>query len=151
MHLKKTRVRFHAGIVVGRFYSNFREIEELVKMDKRFSIINNNKNLVSLMSHYKIGIFTFGITTFEAFFVGMPSINISHSFENDRYAKKIAKYDCMNYLGHYKRIDFGSLPEEIFKLMNDSKLCLKYTKNARNMIDGKGIQRVAMKIVELSN
>ncbi len=147
---KKSRHKFHIDIVMGAFFSNNHKIHNAIKNDKRFAVITNNKGLISLMSNYKIGIFTFGITTCEAFFTGLPSLILSHSNENDSYAKKTSDYDCMKYLGHYRIINFNQLPKTTFSLMKNSALCKKYSINGQNLVDGKGSERIAKKIVELS-
>lgn len=146
---KKTRHKYHADVVLGKFFTDGQKILNAIKNDKRFTIITNKENLVSLMSDYKVGIFTFGITPCEAFFAGLPSIVLSHSNENDSYARKTADYDCMKYLGHHSMINFRDLPRITFSLMKNPTLCKIYAKNGRNLIDGKGSKRVAKKIVEL--
>jgi len=145
---QKTKFKFHMGIVIGEFFSDKEKIYEIIKNDNRFTIIHNN-NLISIMFEYQIGLITFGITTCEAFFTGLPSLVLSHSNENDNYAKKTAIYDCMKYLGHYKKINFNKMPQMVYNLMEDSSLLQKYSTNGQNMIDGKGNERVAKKISEL--
>lgn len=146
---KKNKVKFHADVVVGRFFTDGQKILKAVENDSRFTIINKSNDLISIMPNYKIGIFTFGITTCEAFFAGLPSLVLSHSNENNNYAKKMAAYDCMKYLGYHKAINFDKLPEVAFALMKNDGLCKKYRKNGLNLIDGKGSERIAKKIVEL--
>ena len=70
------------------------------------------------MGKHSVGIFTFGITVLEAFHVGLPCIVISHSKENDAFAKITTRHDCMKYLGYYKEIDFNKLPAIVFSFLN---------------------------------
>ena len=129
---------------------NFEIIERLpVLIEQSNEIIKNQSGLLSIMSKYKIGIFSFGITVCEAFHSGLPSIVLSHSHENDIYAKKIAMYDCMTYLGYFQKINFHSIPEETFSLMRNRKLYKKYSDNGQKMIDGKGSMRIAKRIKQL--
>ena len=146
---KKSSTKFHLGIVIGDFFTDYKKIFQIIRNDDRFSIIKNQSGLLSIMSEYKIGIFSFGITVCEAFYSGLPSIVLSHSYENDSYAKKIAVYDCMKYLGYYRRINFNNLPEETFSLMKNRKLYKKYSDNGQKMIDGKGSMRIAKRIKHL--
>ncbi|WP_428324958.1 hypothetical protein [Nitrosopumilus sp.] len=146
---KKTKHKFHMNIVIGRFFSNHEKILSSIKNDERFSLIFKNNGLIPLMSKNRIGIFTFGITTCEAFFVGIPSIVLSHSIENDIYAKKTSDYNCMKYLGYYKKINFDKMPKMVFNLMNNSNDYKKYAMNGKNMIDGKGNKRIAKEIFEM--
>jgi len=64
--LRKTRKKFHANIVIGRFFKNTQKIKEVIKNDSRFSIIQNNDNLIQLMQKSIIGIFSLGIIAYEA-------------------------------------------------------------------------------------
>jgi len=146
---KKSSAKFHLGIVIGDFFTDQNKILQIIKNDDRFSVIKNQRGLLSIMSEYKIGIFSFGITVCEAFYSGLPSIVLSHSYENDSYAKKIAMYDCMRYLGYFRRINFNNLPEETFSLMKNRKLYNKYSDNGQKLIDGKGSLRIAKRIAEL--
>ena len=146
---KKSGAKFHLGIVIGDFFTDHNKILQIIKNDNRFSVIKNQRGVLSIMSEYKIGIFSFGITVCEAFYSGLPSIVLSHSYENDSYAKKIAVYDCMKYLGYYRRINFNNLPEETFSLMKNRKLYKKYSDNGQKMIDGKGSMRIAKRIKQL--
>lgn len=146
---QKTKYKFHADIVLGRFFSDSEKILEAIKNDKRFAVIRNNEGLISVMSSYKVGIFSFGITTFEAFFANLPSLVISHSNENDVYAKKTAVYDCMRYLGKYDMVNFDKLPQITFALMENSELYKKYSSNGQNLVDGKGTERVSKIIVDI--
>jgi len=145
---KKTKLKFRATIIIGKFFSNKKTITDSIKRDNRFFIVNDN-NIIALMGSYKIGILTYGITTFEAFFSGLPSVVISHSIENDRYAKKTAAYNCMFYLGNYRSINFYKLPYITFKLMRNHKLYKKYSANGKKLVDGKGTERVSKKIISL--
>ena len=146
---QKSKYDFHMDIAIGKFFSDTEKIYEIIRNDKRFSIIQNNKGLIPIMSKYRIGIFSFGLTVCEACFVGLPSIVLSHSIENDSYAKKMAEYQCMKYLGYYKTIKFNKIPQLVFNLMNNQKQYKKYLVNGKKMIDGKGNERIAKKIFEM--
>lgn len=146
---KKSKQNIHVDIVLGKFFSDTNKILEIIRNNKRFTVISNKEGLISIMSHYKIGIFTFGITTFEAFFAGLPSLVISHSNENDSYARKMASYECMKYLGHHRLINFDEIPQITLTLMKNCALCKKYSKNGQNLVDSKGSERIAKKIVEI--
>ena len=148
---KKGKKKFHAKIVLGRFFKDSVKISKSVEGDKRFSIIKNNDNLIPLMQNSKIGIFSFGITTYEALFTGLPSIIFSHSIQNDTYGKLLSNQNCINYLGYYKKVDFTKIPTIAFELLNNKQLRKKYSKRGQSLVDGKGIIRVTKKIIEITN
>jgi hypothetical protein len=55
----------------------------------------------------------------------------------------------MKYLGTYKTINFVRLPQIALSLMKNATLCKKYSENGRNLVDGRGNERIAKKIIEL--
>lgn len=145
----KTTGKFHANIVIGRFSKNGQKIAEIVGSDRRFSMIRNANTLLPLLMSSQIGILTMGVVTYEALFAGLPSLILSHSRENDLAAKRLATYDCFQYLGYHRSIDFDKIPRLAFSLMNNSKLMERYSSNSRNLVDGRGLERVARKIMDL--
>ena len=146
---KKAKFKFHAKIIIGRFFKESEEILKSIEKDKRFTIIKNKNNLIPFMQTSKMGIFTMGVTTYEALFCGIPSLIISHSKENDLAARKLSSLNCIHYLGYYKSIDFNNIPYTSFELMKNLKLQTKYSKNGQHLVDGKGSERVAKKIAEI--
>jgi len=146
---KKTKKNFHMDIVLGMFFKDLKKVVDKVGKDKRFTIIQNNDELLSIMRRSKVGIFTFGITTYEALFAGLPSIVISHSKQNDIYARLLSSKGAIRYLGYYKNVNFENIPYLTFQLLKNSQLCKNYSSRAKSLVDGEGSERVARRIVEL--
>lgn len=146
---KKSQENFHMSIVIGKFFKNDKHLIKIIDDDKRFHLIINNNNLIPLMQSSQIGIFTMGITPYEAFFARLPSIVISNSKVNHLAANKLLKYDCFNYLGHYKFINSKEIPFRAFALMKNSALSKKYCLNGKKLVDGKGSLRIAKKIAKI--
>jgi len=146
---QKYNTKFHVTIIIGKFFTKQKEIPNIIKNDKRFTIIQNSNDLASIMRKHCVGIFSFGITALEAFQTGLPCVVLTHSKENDRFAKKTEKYHCMRYLGYYREINYSRLPETIFSIMENSKLCRRYVNNGKKLVDGYGSVRIAKKIAQL--
>jgi spore coat polysaccharide biosynthesis predicted glycosyltransferase SpsG len=146
---KKTDYKIKIDIVLGSFFKDSEKIRKLIGEDKRFKIIQNNENLLMEMKKSTIGIFTFGLTTYESLFAGLPSIIISHSKLNDKYGKMLNSYECINYLGYYKNVEFGKIASLAEKLMLDKKIREKYIQKGEKIVDGKGIQRIVQRIINL--
>ena len=98
------------------------------------------------MQKATLGIFTFGVTVYEALYCGLPCIVMSHSKENDLYAKKLNEYNCMNYLGYYKSVKFTSIQKIVFDTINNQKLLKDLSNNGSKLIDGKGSYRASQAI-----
>jgi len=144
--LKKTKFDFSAFIVLGKFYSNSKKIHHILQNDKRFILVDNTKNLHEIIIKCQFGIISFGITVYEAVALNIPTLVISHSFENHFSAKRIEKYSWYEYLGKYDNINYSKVIDKIISNLTQKKR-LKIKKP--NLIDSKGPNRICKKILEL--
>ena len=143
---KTHRHNFCIDVIITKFYKNTKNIIESVKNDTRFTIVQNQKNLIPLMQRATLGIFTFGVTAYESFYCGLPSITITHSKENDQAAKRMSLYHCMYYLGYYEDVEFTNIAKIATKLTNDHRLIRQISCNGKKLVDGKGVRRIALTI-----
>ena len=144
--LKKTKLDFTAFIILGKFYSNSKKIHHILQNDKRFILVDNPQNLHEIIAKCQFGIISFGITVYEAAALNIPTLVISHSFENHFSAKRIKQYGWFEYLGKYDNINYSKVSEKIIsKLTQKQKLKIKKSK----LFDLKGPNRICKKILEL--
>ena len=144
--LKKTKLDFTAFIILGKFYSNSKKIHRILQNDKRFILVDNPQNLHEIIAKCQFGIISFGITVYEAAALNIPTLVISHSFENHFSAKRIKQYGWFEYLGKYDNINYSKVSEKIIsKLTQKQKLKIKKSK----LFDLKGPNRICKKILEL--
>jgi spore coat polysaccharide biosynthesis predicted glycosyltransferase SpsG len=144
--LKKTKLDFLAFIILGKFYSNSKKIHRILQNDKRFILVDNPQNLHEIIAKCQFGIISFGITVYEAAALNIPTLVISHSFENHFSAKRIKQYGWFEYLGKYDNINYSKVSEKIIsKLTQKQKLKIKKSK----LFDLKGPNRICKKILEL--
>ena len=144
--LKKTKLDFSAFIILGKFYSNRKKIHRVLQNDKRFILVDNPQNLHEIIAKCQFGIISFGITVYEAAALNIPTLVISHSFENHFSAKRIKQYGWFEYLGKYDNINYSKVSEKIIsKLTQKQKLKIKKSK----LFDLKGPSRICKKILEL--
>ena len=144
--LKKTKLDFTAFIILGKFYSNSKKIHHILQNDKRFILVDNPQNLHEIITKCQFGIISFGITVYEAAALNIPTLVISHSFENHFSAKRINQYGWFEYLGKYDNINYSKVSEKIIsKLTQKQKLKIKKSK----LFDLKGPNRICKKILEL--
>lgn len=147
--LKKSHLKVKFQIVIGKFFQDVKNIEKEIENDRRFSLEKKIDNLIPLMMNSKIGIFTFGITIYEALFAGLPSIVLAHSLQNDIYAKLLAKNECVDYIGYYKKINFHNIPNKILNLIENGNKMNQMSKNGKKIVDGKGVSRIVNKLERL--
>ena len=116
--LKKTSLDFTAYIILGKFYSNNKKIHRILQNDKRFILVGSTKNLHEIIVKCQFGIISFGITVYETAALNIPTLVISHSFENHFSAKRIEKYSWYEYLGKYDNINYSKVSEKIISKLN---------------------------------
>jgi len=144
--LKKTKLDFSAFIILGKFYSNSKKIHRILQNDKRFILVDNPQNLHEIIAKCQFGIISFGITVYEAAALNIPTLVISHSFENHFSAKRLEKYGWYEYLGKYNKLNYLDVTKTIISnLKIESKLKIK----KEDLIDSKGPQRICKEILKL--
>ncbi len=147
---KKSNNKFNMIICLGKFYRNKNKIEKLVLNDKRFIIYDDPNNLIELMKKCTIGIFSFGVSVYEAAFSKLPVVTIAHSNENDISAKRIAKYGWFRHVGKYDKINYSNFPSLIDSMISN-EVILEKMKNSGKIIDGLGAKRIAKILIKNKN
>jgi spore coat polysaccharide biosynthesis predicted glycosyltransferase SpsG len=144
--LKKTKLDFSAFIILGKFYSNSKKIHRILQNDKRFILVDNPQNLHEIIAKCQFGIISFGITVYEAAALNIPTLVISHSFENHFSAKRLEKYGWYEYLGKYNKLNYLDVTKTIISnLKIESKLKIK----KEDLIDSNGPRRICKEILKL--
>lgn len=143
---KKSNKKFKVVICLGNFFNYQSQITKLIFNDDRFTIVKNPKNLPELMQKCSLGIFSFGISVYEAVFSKLPILTISHSDENEKSANRMKKYEWFKHIGKYDKINYSKLPFLTDSLLKN-KFLLNKMSQAGNIIDGKGADRIAEIII----
>jgi len=139
---------FNLVIVLGKFYSDEKNLLKIIKNDKRFFLVKSPPSLTALMQNASVGLISFGITVYESAICRLPSFVISHNEENDASSKSVEKYGWISYLGKYNKIDFDNLPATVLDLVKNERK-LKNMTQACLQIDGLGPSRIADHIITL--
>ena len=139
---------FNLVIVLGKFYSDEKNLLKIIKNDERFSLVRSPSSLTALMEEASVGLISFGITVYESAICKLPSFVVSHSKENDESSKSVEKYGWISYLGKYDQIDYANLPTTVLDLMKNNKKLENMIESCLK-IDGLGPSRVANYIFNL--
>ena len=146
--LKKLEENFNITIVLGKFYTNERDIQKIIDNDNRFEIRKDPKEFLKMLSSCRLAVIEFGITIYEAAALHTPTVVISHSEENDESAKRIEKYGFFKYVGKYDKIDYNKISKNILEISKNSS-SLRNMEKKSSIIDNEGKKRVAKKIFEI--
>lgn len=131
-------------IILGPEFKHFDEIQEIQsKAPKNFFVIKHNvQSLIKELNSCQIAITSGGTTPFQANAMGLPCIVIAtESFEVE-VGKYLEKLGCNIYGGYKKDLNIDSIK---FQFPVE-----KYSRNALDKVDSKGIERVISYIIGLS-
>jgi UDP-2,4-diacetamido-2,4,6-trideoxy-beta-L-altropyranose hydrolase len=144
---KKSNFKFNMIIYLGKFYKNENKIKQLILEDTRFEINKDSENLLELMKSSSLGIFAFGVSVYEAGFSRLPIVTISHSNENEKSAKILAQYGWLKHVGKFDQINYSNLSFLVNSILQNKSILKKMSESGK-IIDGKGAERVAMRILK---
>jgi spore coat polysaccharide biosynthesis predicted glycosyltransferase SpsG len=91
-----------------------------------------------------MAISTFGISTYELMYLGIPVISVSHAQINAEGSYMLAKrYNAHIDLGLIDSLSKESLEHAILQLTSKPALREYYSNIGKKLVDGKGVERVA--------
>ena len=137
----------HAHFVAIRGDS-FKFKDELVRIEENLPAnLEIRPYSLENVARGEIAISTFGMSIYEMIYWGIPTICVSHSFENASAAKRLAsRYKVIDDLGLISKIRADDLIESINKL-SDESVYRGYVDRCGNFIDGKGAERISKLIL----
>lgn len=143
----KNPSKFKILIILGKYSTRADFIQSLVSNDNRFELKQDPKNYTDLVASSKLGIFSFGISVYEAAAMRLPLVVLSHSNENHKTAKNLEKYGWFKYVGKFDEINYSKLVTDSLNLYKNKQLLDQMKINSK-IIDTSGSARVAKKIIQ---
>lgn len=142
--LAKTSFSGSLTVVVGAAYPHLNELEDLVSKASFRAVIHQGvERIGELMIGADLGIAAFGTTAYELMGLGVPVVSLTHKAWQAPSAESFAAIGAVHYLGNAVDLDEHLLAKEIETLSNDPERRASLSKVGSEMIDFKGIQRVA--------
>lgn len=138
-----------AIIVIGASNPHADALEAATRQGRiSVRLIHNATNMPELMSWADIAVSSSGTTVWELLFLGTPTLVLILA-DNQRYsAEQIKEQGAGESLGQAGNISTESLAKAIALLMKDFNLRTRISRNARQIVDGQGAQRVVASIQE---
>lgn len=129
-------------VVIGGLYPYRDELIKSVDEYKNIDIIINANNMDELIDEADLAIISGGTLLYETCTVGTPAIvvcqNQDQSIESDFFAQK----DAAINLGVFDKINKESVQNAVIKLITDYDRRMHLSKNAKQLIDAKGVDRI---------
>ena len=139
---------FEANIVVGPENVNLNSIrKKLEAVSFRHSFFQNASNMDRLMREADTAIHAIGGTCWELAYMGVPGIGIVTADNQQKVAEMLARIGVIRFPGRWDEIDESALSREIAQLIGDESLRRNASARARNLIDGRGSERVCSEML----
>lgn len=140
--------------VLGIMNSDYEEISSMVENNRYITIIRNAHNISEIMQNSKFAITAGGITAYELMASRTAFAIFSFSDDQDIFAKKMDAHNCANYAGDMRfngDAVIDNLVNNLHKYMQMSNSSLnEIVSRNRELVDGKGCERIAILLNELS-
>ena len=143
---RKWKKEISITFVVGPGFKKTQSLEEIASDNKTFQILRKVGNMADLLFKHQAVICSGGVTLHEALAVGTPPFVISQVPHQQEKARPIARAGATVDLGLPEDFD----PQQILRILDISKIQLEnMSREAKALVDGKGIYRVADEIQKL--
>jgi UDP-2,4-diacetamido-2,4,6-trideoxy-beta-L-altropyranose hydrolase len=132
-----------ATVVVGASNPHFGSLES-ASMQSRIPIrlIRDANNMKDLLVWADMAISTAGTTIWELLFLGTPSLLVVAADNQSYSAEQVEKHGAGKNLGWIKILSKSALVESITTLLKDYDLRVNMSSVSRQLVDGRGVQRV---------
>ncbi len=104
----------------------------------RGNVIDSPMHLHEIISNARVLITSFGITMYEAFFLGTPVVLFNHSSYHFLLANHVSAIN-LGYRGNIRRED---LVRRLSETLCDEHVLREYAERNKTLVDGKGTERV---------
>jgi len=96
-----------------------------------------------VMAKADLAITYFGITAYELAKMGVPTMVIAHSKEDEINTERFSRYGTCMSIGYFKHIGKKKIYLSVKNFIKDKKLRDKMSIEAKQLFDGKGAERIA--------
>ena len=141
--------RPHFTVIIGPAFRHHVELEEaLASSTLDLAVVHNARNMADLIWEADFAITSGGLTMFELACVGTPSLVICGEPIEEETASRLEKAGVVVSLGAGVGVDYEKLPEIVDGLLMDFEMRRMLSSRGRELIDGRGCERVVRLIRE---
>ena len=131
---------------IGPAFKHRKRFNELAAFPKVI-IVDNVTELADLMIEADLAIAAGGNTMYELCYLGVPSLIIAQNDHQLEFAKGLAKVGAVKSLGLHSQVSKGEIVDAVRNFLGDYGLRKKMSKRGREIVDGKGCERIVKKIM----
>ncbi|MBI4378778.1 MAG: UDP-2,4-diacetamido-2,4,6-trideoxy-beta-L-altropyranose hydrolase [Nitrospinae bacterium] len=138
--LMESMKEVNIDVVLGMAYNDFTQNGY---NDAEVKFHYDAKNMAELMMNADMAFIAGGITLYEAAFTGLPVIIIAQDKYQELTAREFQRRGFGLYLGMFDSITGDIIKKSSKRLFKDYDIRSKMSNTGRNLVDGKGVFRVA--------
>ena len=147
--LESMQSRPHCTVVLGPAFRHDEELKASVKTSSlNLTLLHNADNMSELMLAADLAITAGGMTLFELCCLGIPSVVVCGEPFEVATAARLEEAGAAVNLGFGGEMDYRNLPRAIDRLAARVELRQQMSDRAKNLVDGRGSQRVVKLIRE---
>ncbi len=129
-------------VILGPGFVYHDQLNEVLSESKRrFNVLQNPKNLVEIMNEADMAVTAGGIAMWEFATLGIPSIVVPIAKHQSDVAKVFENDGAIINMGYYPP-ECKAIHNATVKLINDKKRREQLSKKGKQLVDGKGLERV---------
>lgn len=143
--LKKCNVQATFWVMVGEGYKySLDELSDEIRRDTTHEIIlaKTNINMWRILNNCVLCILPGGITSFEAVYAGLPTINFFEEQSQEFLIKEITEHNAAYNFGVYTPETMQKISAFVEELYNNRKQLLQMHVNTKALIDNRGCERI---------
>ena len=129
-------------VVIGIMYPYYNELVKDIKEHVNIQIKRNAHNMDELIYDADLAIISGGTLLYETCAIGTPAIVICQNREQNRESEFFAENNATINLGIFDNINEDTARNTILKLNSDYGTRQLLSKNAKQLIDGRGADRI---------
>lgn len=141
--------RLNINVVIGSGFKDKDELKKLEQCNDNIVLYENVKRMSNIMLKSDIAISAGGSTLYELCACGVPTISFILAYNQEFVVEKMEELGYIKSLGWYGDIDSKTLNNYIKRLIGDYDIRVKMHNKQRNLVDGKGTQRIVEKIANI--
>jgi UDP-2,4-diacetamido-2,4,6-trideoxy-beta-L-altropyranose hydrolase len=148
--LSRIQLEYEAKIVVGGGNPWHEQLRALAdRLGPRMKLERSPENMAPLMRWADAAISGAGSTCWELAYMGVPSIVITLSSDQEGIAKTLAEREIAISVGRHANLSEERITEELVRLLHDCERRRKMSEHGRELVDGGGAAR-AVKFLQNS-
>ena len=143
--LKNCAVDATFWVMLGEGYRHsYDELIAEIKINKRHEIIlaRTNKSMWQVLRNCAVGIFSGGVTSYEAAFAGLPAINLIDQTEKYFLIRELVENDACWCLGQSFEESLNSLNEHLEGIHNNHNALMKMHIDSKQLISGNASEKI---------